>query len=321
VSTRIAVLDDYQGVARGCADWDQLGPDVEVDFWSDHIDDPAVLIHRLAGYEVVVAMRERTPFPAETLAGLTDLRLLVTTGPFNAVIDVDAAAEHGVVVCGTGGSRQPTVELTWALILAVTRGIPAEDAAIRRGDWQVGLGPELEGKTLGLCGLGFIGSAVARIGQAFGMPTIAWSENLTAERAAEFDTQLVTKAELFAQSDVLSVHLVLGPRTRGIVAAADLARMKPTSYLVNTARAPLVVEADLIEALEGGQIAGAALDVFDVEPLPADHAFRRLPNVVVTPHIGYVTRESYEVFYGDAVDDIAGYLAGAPRRVIRPSRR
>ncbi|EHY86998.1 D-2-hydroxyacid dehydrogenase family protein [Saccharomonospora azurea] len=311
---RIAILDDYQNVALTLADWDSL--DAEVRVFTEHIADQDELVRALAGFDVVVAMRERTPFPAALLSRLPDLRLLVTTGQRNASIDVEAARRQGIVVCGTGYLPHPTVELTWALILAAARHLPTEVQAMREGGWQTTLGTGLRGRTLGLLGLGRLGSQVARVGQAFGMRTIAWSQNLTADRAAEHDVTAVSKNELFASSDVLSVHLVLSKRTRGLVGAKELAAMKSTALLVNTSRAPIVDTDALLEALRQDTIGGAALDVYDVEPLPADHPLRSMPNVVLTPHIGFVTRETYEVFYRDAVEDIAAFRRGEPVRVL-----
>ncbi|WP_024873672.1 D-2-hydroxyacid dehydrogenase family protein [Saccharomonospora piscinae] len=311
---RIAILDDYQNVALELADWASLNADIQV--FTEHIADHDELVRRLAGFDVVVAMRERTPFPASLLARLPDLRLLVTTGQRNAAIDLDAAREHDVVVCGTGYLPHPTVELTWALILAAHRRLPVELAAMRDGGWQTTLGTSLRGATLGVFGLGRLGSQVARVGQAFGMRTVAWSRNLTAQRAAEHDVTAVSKDELLATSDVLTVHLVLSDRTRGLLGAAELAAMKDTALLVNTSRGPIVDTAALIDALRGGIIGAAALDVYDEEPLPADHPLRTLPNAVLTPHIGFVTRDVYEVFYRDAVADIAAFQAGAPVRVL-----
>ncbi|EHR51595.1 lactate dehydrogenase-like oxidoreductase [Saccharomonospora marina XMU15] len=311
---KIAILDDYQNVALSLADWDSLHADIEV--FTRHIADRDELVRRLAGFDVVVAMRERTPFPDEVLAGLPDLRLLVTTGHRNASIDVAAATRRGIVVCGTGYLPHPTAELTWALILAAVRHLPKEERAMREGGWQTTLGTSLHGSTLGLLGLGRLGSRVAGIGQAFGMRTIAWSHNLTPERAAEHGVTAVSKERLFAESDVLSIHLVLGERTRGLVTAAEFALMKPTALLVNTSRGPIVDESALVQALRQGDIGGAALDVYDTEPLPADHPLRSLPNTVLTPHIGYVTRDVYEVFYRDAVADIAAFAQGSPIRVI-----
>lgn len=313
---RIAILDDYQNVALSLADWDSLRADVEV--FTRHIADRDELVRSLAGFDVVVAMRERTPFPQEVLARLPDLRLLVTTGHRNASIDVEAAARHGIVVCGTGYLPHPTAELTWALILAALRHLPREERAMREGGWQSTLGTSLHGGTLGLLGLGRLGSRVARIGQAFGMRTIAWSHNLTPDRAAEHDVTAVSRQRLFAESDVLSIHLVLSGRTRGLVGAAELAAMKPTALLVNTSRGPVVDEAALVAALRQRRIGGAALDVYDTEPLPPDHPLRSLPNTVLTPHIGYVTSDVYEIFYRDAVADIAAFAEGSPVRVISP---
>jgi phosphoglycerate dehydrogenase-like enzyme len=311
---RIAILDDYQNVALGLADWSSL--DAEIVVFTEPFADVGEAVRAMAGFDVVVAMRERTRFPAEVLEQLGDLRLLVSTGPRNAAIDLAAAQRLGVTVCGTGYSARPTVELTWALILAAVRNLPEEAASVRAGGWQLSLGGGLDGKTLGLLGLGRIGSAVAAIGQAFGMATIAWSQNLTAEKAAEHGVRAVSRDELFAESDVLSVHLVLSDRSRGLVGAAELAAMKDTAILVNTSRGPIIDEAALIEALRAGRIGKAALDVYDTEPLPADHPLRALPNALLTPHIGYVSRELYETFYGDAVADIAAFRAGSPVRVM-----
>jgi phosphoglycerate dehydrogenase-like enzyme len=310
--TRIAILDDYQGVALSLADWSGF----EVEAFRDHLAGEDAVAERLADFDVVVAMRERTPFPRTLLERLPRLRLLVTTGMRNASIDLAAAREHGIVVSGTGGSGTTTAELTWGLVLAVTRGIPAEVAAVRSGGWQVGLGAGLHGGTLGILGLGRIGGQVARFGNAFGMRVIAWSENLTAERARECGAKLVARQTLLAEADVLTIHLVLGDRSRGLVGAPELAQMKPTAFLVNTSRGPIVQETALVEALEAGTIAGAAIDVFDEEPLPAEHPLRRLPNVVATPHIGYVTAGSYRIFYGEAAEDVRAFLAGQPVRIV-----
>jgi phosphoglycerate dehydrogenase-like enzyme len=261
-------------------------------------------------------MRERTPFPAALFAHLPNLKLLVTAGMRNAAIDLEAAAARGVTVCGTDMLPYPTAELTWGLILAFARNIAHEDRAMRDGKWQTTIGTGLKGKTLGLVGLGRLGAQVATIGKAFGMEIIAWSQNLTAEHAASAGARRVDKATLFAESDVISIHLVLGERTRGLVKAADLARMKKTAFLVNTSRGPIVEESALVAALAEGSIAGAAIDVYDREPLPADHQLRRLANTVLTPHLGYVTAENYRLVYGQAVEAIAAYLAGTPIRVL-----
>ncbi|MET7998129.1 D-2-hydroxyacid dehydrogenase family protein [Amycolatopsis sp. NPDC005232] len=311
---KIAILDDYQNVALSYADWDSLGADIEV--ITEAFTGPDDVVRKLAGFDVAVAMRERTRFPAEVLDRLPDLRLLVSTGRRNAAIDVAAAKRNGVVVSATGYLGPPTLEHTWALILAAARNLPADVRSMQEGGWQVGVGTVLSGKTLGLLGLGRLGSASAKIGQAFGMETIAWSPNLTPEKAAEHGVTAVGKDELFERSDVLSVHVVLSDRSRGLVGAAELARMKPTALLVNTSRGPIVDEAALVDALRSRQIAAAALDVYDVEPLPADHPVRGLDNVILTPHVGYVSRETYEIFYRDAVEDIAAFQAGEPIRVM-----
>lgn len=314
---RVALLDDYQGVsldllaAAGPAD-----PRVSWDAFTDHLDDEDRLVERLRGYGAVVAMRERTAFPRAVLEQLPDLRLLVTTGPRNAVIDEEACAELGITLCGTSGSVQSTAELTWALILAALRHVPEEVANVRGGGWMTTVGADLHGATLGLLGLGRIGAMVARVGAAFGMELIAWSQNLTAERCAELGATLVGREELFSRSDVLSVHLVLSDRTRGLVGAAELASMKPTAWLVNTSRGPICDEGALARACADGVIAGAALDAYGVEPLPAGHPFRTLPNVLATPHIGYVSNDVYAAFHRHIAEDVTAFLDGAPVRVI-----
>ena len=312
---RVAVLDDYQGVARSHADWDQLHG-VTVEYFADHVSDADTLVARLTPFDVVVAMRERTPFPRTILERLPNLRLLVTTGPFNAAIDVEAAREGGVTVCGTGGTLWNTSELTWALILATARSLPAEDAAIRAGGWQRTVGRTLHGATLSVLGLGNLGSVVARLGLAFGMEVVAWSPNLTAERCGTVGVALVERDELFRRADVLTVHLKLSPRSAGLVGARELEMMKPTALLINTSRGPIVEETALASALERGALAGAGLDVFSVEPLPADHPLRHAPNTVLSPHLGYVTEDCYRIFYGDAVEDIVAWQSGNPIRVI-----
>ena len=316
---RIAVLDDFQSVSADFADWSRLPEAAEVVSFADHLDDEDAVADRLAGFDVVVAMRERTPFPRSLLERLPKLRLLVTTGARNAAIDVAAAADLGVSVCGTGAHPTGTVELTWALVLAVARHVPEEDAGLRAGGWQRTVGTDLAGATLGVVGLGRLGTRVARIGQAFGMDVIAWSQNLTAQRAAEAGVRLVERGELFATADVVTVHLVLSDRTRGLVGRDELARMKRSAILVNTSRGPIVDEAALVEALSEGRIAGAGIDVYDREPLPADSPLRSAPRTVLTPHLGYVTRDTYRVFYGDAVEDVAAWMRGAPIRVIPPA--
>jgi phosphoglycerate dehydrogenase-like enzyme len=311
----VAVLDDYQRVAEGLADWKSLGADAKVEFFGDHQDDEDAIVKRLAPFNVIAIMRERTPFPRSLVERLPNLKLLVTTGVRNASIDVEACKARGVTVCGTR-AREGTAELAWGLVLAVARGIPQQDRALRDGRWQLGLGVELREKTLGILGLGRLGSRVAGFGKAFGMKLIAWSQNLTAERTAAEGAELVSKDELFERADVLTIHLVLGERTRGLVGAKELAKMKPSAYLVNTSRGPIVDETALVEALHAGKIAGAAIDVYDREPLPKDHPLRNAPNTVLTPHIGYVSRETYEIFYGDTVEDIKAWRGGSPVRVV-----
>jgi phosphoglycerate dehydrogenase-like enzyme len=316
--TRVAILDDYQAVARRMADWGSLPAGTEVVVFTDHLSETGAVAARLADFDAVVAMRERTPFPRALLERLPRLKLLVTTGMRNASIDVGAAVERKIVVCGTSGLPYPTAELAWGLILALVRRIPIEDRATREGRWQVSVGLGLNGKTLGVIGLGGLGSRVAKIGRAFEMEVVAWSQNLTATRAAEVGATLVSKDELLARSDVISIHLVLGDRTRGLLGARELSRMKPTAYLVNTSRGPIVDEAALVAALRQGTIAGAGLDVYDEEPLPLDHPLRNLPNTAITPHLGYVTEEGYQIFYGQALEDVQAWLAGQPVRVLRP---
>jgi len=315
---RIAVLDDYQGVALTSADWSVLPPGCTVDVAREHLVGED-LVAFLTDARVVVAMRERTAVDAALLDRLPALELVVTTGMRNAAIDVSAAAERGVTVCGTGGLAGPATELTWALILAGLRRIPEEAAAMRDGAWQTTMGQGLEGRTLGLLGLGHIGQRMARVAHAFDMRVTAWSPNLTAERAAAAGAEPVGKRELFATADVVSVHLKLGDRSRGLVGAEELRAMRPDAWLVNTSRGPIVDEAALLTAVREGWIAGAALDVYDEEPLPADHPFRDTPGILATGHVGYVTGDNYRTFYTDAVEDVAAYLAGAPVRRLDPA--
>jgi len=317
---RVAVLDDYQQVALQMTDWGVLPPDTEVQVFRDHLSDQAAVAQRLKDFEVVVAMRERTPFPRGLLEQLPRLQLLVTTGMRNAAIDLEAATDCGVLVCGTGGVLYPTAELTWGLILALLRHIPREDHATRAGQWQVSMGTGLQGKVLGVIGLGNLGSQVATVGKAFQMPVVAWSQNLTAERAAQFGAALVSKDELLSRADIVTIHLVLSDRTRRLLGARELGLMKPTAYLVNTSRGPIVEERALVEALQKGTIAGAALDVFDAEPLPRDHPLRRLENTVITPHVGYVTTETYRIFFSHIVENIRAFLDGAPTRALNAPR-
>src|SRR2546426_1091648 len=315
---RVAILDDYQGVARRMADWTSLPAGTELVIFADHLNDAGAVAARLADFDAVVAMRERTAFPRALLEKLPRLRLLVTTGMRNASIDVGAAVERGVIVCGTAGLPYPTAELTWALIPALVGRTPAEDRATREGRWQISCGLGLNGKTLGMIGLGGLGSRVAKVGRAFEMDVIAWSQNLTEARAAEVGAKLVAKDELLARADVASIHLVLSDRTRGLIGARELSLMKRTAYLINTSRGPIVDESALVAAVRKGTIAGAGLDVYDDEPLAPDHPLRDLPNTVITPHLGYVTEEGYRIFYEQALEDVKAWLAGQPVRVLRP---
>ncbi len=310
--TKIAVLDDYQGVARSYADWSGL----DITVFRDHQADQGRVIERLKPFDVICAMRERTPLTRAVIEALPNLKLIVTTGMRNASIDVDAARERGVMVCGTSGTNAPTAELAMGLILSLARSIPQAGRDMRTGQWQKTVGRTLEGATLGLLGLGRLGGAVASYAKAFNMNLIAWSQNLTEERAAEHGARLVDKATLFREADFISVHLILSDRTRGLVTAADLASMKPDAYLVNTSRGPIVDEDALLQALQAGRIGGAGLDVFGVEPLPADHPLRTMDNVVLTPHLGYVTDDTYRVFYPQTVECVRAWIAGAPVRVI-----
>jgi len=328
---RVAILDDYQRVSLASADWSAVRSLGQIDVFDTHIARTEALVSALDPYDVVVAMRERTYFDAERLGQLPRLRLLVTTGMGNASIDLSAAAARGVTVCGTGGIGSATAELTWGLILALLRHIPDEDRRLKLagraggaalgvgGSWQQTVGVGLEGKRLGLVGLGNQGRRVARIGRAFGMQVAAWSQNLDPSVAAEEQVEAVSKEALFSASDVVSVHYKLSSRSEGVVGAAELALMKPSAYLVNTSRGPLVDSAALVAALRAGTIAGAALDVYDVEPLPLSSPLRSAPNVVLTPHLGYVTEETYQVFYGDAAEDIVAFSKGAPVRVLPAS--
>jgi phosphoglycerate dehydrogenase-like enzyme len=305
---KVAILDDYQNVALSMADWSPLANLAEITVFNDHVADIGNLIQRLLPFDVICVMRERTPLPRAVIERLPNLKLIASTGPGNASIDQDAAAERGIEIRHTGYSSTPTIEFTWALILAMARNIPLENRSLRQGGWQVAVGEQLAGKTLGLLGLGHIGSAVGIIGRAFRMNVIAWSQNLTAERAAEKGVQLVSKDVLFSTADFLSIHVRLSERTKGLVGATELAQMKPTSRLINTSRGPIVDPAALLEALATGQIAGAALDVYDDEPLDNPHPLRELPNVLATPHIGYVSQELYRTFYGDTVRNIVQWL-------------
>lgn len=313
---RCAVLDDFQGAATESADWSALADRVEVVFHDTHFADDDALAAALADTDIAVTLRERVPFPASLIARLPRLKLLVASGMRNTVIDYAAAEAHGVTVCGTASSSTPPVELTWALLLGLARGIVEESNALRtEGPWQSTVGADLHGRRLGLLGLGKIGGPVARIGLAFGMEVSAWSQNLTKERAEEVGVhRAASREELLADSDFVSVHLALGDRTRGLLGPAELALLKPTAYLINTSRAAIVDQDALLAALYGGRIAGAGIDVFDTEPLPAGHPMRTAPRLLATPHLGYVSRANYTTYYGQAVENIQAYLAGSPVR-------
>jgi D-3-phosphoglycerate dehydrogenase len=314
---RAAILDDYQNCALTLADWSSIAKDVEVKVFTKPIGDDDAVIKALQGFAIINMMRERTPFNRKVIEGLPELKLLITTGARNASIDLKACAERGITVCGTGGFGNPTTGVAIGLLLELTRRVGWENNRMKSGEaWQVTLGHDVEGMTLGVLGLGKLGQRVANVAKALGMKVIAWSQNLTPEKAKEAGAEYVTKEELFARADVLSLHVVLSDRTRGIVGAKELGAMKKTAYLVNTSRGPLVDEAALIAALKNKTIAGAGLDVFNVEPLPLDHPFRKMDNVVVTPHLGYVSEENYRKQYPDVVEDIRAWLDGKPMRVV-----
>jgi phosphoglycerate dehydrogenase-like enzyme len=312
----VTILDDYQSVALEMADWEAVRQRFELEVRHEHIADADALVAALARSEVIVAMRERTPFPRSILTRLPALRLLITTGMVNHSFDLAAARELGVTVCGTGGAGNAMPELTIGMIIALLRSFAAEDAAVRAGGWQHTVGVGLAGRTLGVVGLGRLGIPVARLAQALGMEVVAWSPNLTAERAAEHGARALSKRELFATADVITIHMPLSERSRGLIGADDLALMRPTAYLINTSRGPIVDEGALVDALRERRIAGAGLDVYDVEPLPVDHVLRALPNTLLLPHIGYVIEDSYRVMYADAVEDILAWADGSPVRVL-----
>jgi len=305
---KVAILDDYQNVALQLADWSRVRRHAEITVFNDHIAVPSAVVERLRPFDAMCVMRERTPLPREILQQLPNLKLIASTGPRNASIDTKAAAGLGIAVTATGYDATPTIEFAWSMIRASMRGIDREAASLRAGGWQTGLGSNLRGKSLAVVGLGNIGQEIARIGLAFGMKVIAWSQNLTEEKASAAGATLVDKHTLFREADIVTVHLVLSSRTRGLIGAPEFALMKPTARFVNTSRGPIVDEAALVEALQARRIAGAAIDVFDVEPLPPDHPFRKLENVLATPHIGYVSEDLYRTFYGDAADSIAKWL-------------
>jgi D-3-phosphoglycerate dehydrogenase len=314
---RAAILDDYQGVALKYADWSPIAQDVEVTVFNEPFRDQAEAIEKLQGFAIVAGMRERTPFPRAAIEALPELKLLITTGARNNSFDLKAAAERGITVCGTGTVGNPTVGIVFGLILELTRRIGFENARLKAGaPWQTTIGLDLEGLTLGIVGLGKLGGRVAAVGKAFGMNVIAWSPNLTPEKAAEGGAAYATREEVFAKADIVTIHVVLSDRSRGLVGADELSRMKKTAYLINTARAPIVDQLALLKALDEQRIAGAGLDVFEVEPLPLDHPYRRLDNVVITPHLGYVSEQTYRRFFPDIVENIRAFIDGKAVRVI-----
>ncbi len=316
---RAAILDDYQNVARKFADWSPIAKDVDVTVFDKPFASQAEAIKALQGFAIVAGMRERTPFPRAVIEALPDLKLLITTGARNNSFDVKAAAARGVTVCGTGTAGNPTVGIVFGLMLELTRHIGFENARMKAGQaWQTTLGQDLEGLTLGIVGLGKLGQRVAKVAQAFGMKVQAWSQNLTPEKAREAGVDYASREDLFATSDFVTIHLVLSDRSRGLIAADDLGRMKSSACLINTARAPIVDQAALLKALQDRHIAGAGLDVFEVEPLPPDHPYRKLDNVVITPHLGYVSQQNYAKYYPDIVEDIRAWLDGKPVRTIAP---
>ncbi|MEE8350405.1 MAG: D-2-hydroxyacid dehydrogenase family protein [Acidobacteriota bacterium] len=315
---KLAILDDYQRVAETIVDWSELPDQIELKVFTDHLHEEGELVARLKDFQILMGMRERTPFPRSLLAQLPELRLLITTGDHNASFDLEAATEMGIVVGGTGAAGEGPAELTWGLILGLLRHIPQEDRLTRQGNWGTTVGSGLKGRTLGLVGLGHIGARMARVAHAFEMNVIAWSQNLTGERAAQCGSTLVDKETLLRESDIVSIHVRLGPRSRGLIGAAELTLMKPSAYLVNTSRGQIVEEQALIDALEQGTIAGAALDTFDIEPIPTEHPFLRLPNTVLTPHVGYVTQEAYQAYYTGVVTSVQAFTSGAPVKVLNP---
>ncbi len=315
---RVAILDDYQGVALNLADWKSLQPEVQVEAIPEHIADTDTLAKRLHGFEAVILMRERTPLPRALIEKLPNLKLVITTGPQNASVDAKALAERGIVFCGTAGIGAPTAELAWGLMIGLLRHIPQEDRAIRQGRWQTKIGYSAEGKTLGIIGVGKLGKAMVGYAKAFNMPVIGWSRSFNDEKAAELGIKSVTKEELFKQADIVTIHVNLNEQSRGMVGAAELGLMKPTSYLINTSRGPIVDETALLNALKARHIVGAAIDVYDREPTTKDHPYFGLDNIIVTPHLGYVIEENMRVNYGHAVENIRAFLAGNPIRVVKP---
>lgn len=314
---RCAILDDYQNVALSMADWSKIKADAEIKVFNEPFASADEAAKALTGFDIVCLMRERTPFPRAMFERLPGLKLVVTTGMRNAAIDMQAAKDRGVMVCGTDSAGHPTAELTIGLMIDLARKISVENARMKSGEpWQVTVGGDLNGKTLGILGLGRLGQRVAKVGLAFGMKVIAWSQNLTPEKCREAGVEYATKDDLLRQSDFITIHMVLSPRSRGLIGAHELSLMKPQAYLVNTSRGPLIDEGALIGALKENRIAGAGLDVYDVEPLPRDHTFRKLPNVLLTPHLGYVTTDNYRLFYGQTAEDVRAFLDGKPVRVI-----
>jgi phosphoglycerate dehydrogenase-like enzyme len=314
---RAAILDDYQNVALKLADWSKLAKDVEIKVFDKPFAGQDEAIKALQGFAIVVGMRERTPFPRKVIEALPDLKLLITTGAKNNSFDIKAAAERGVTVCGTGGAGNPTTGIAFGLMLELTRKVGFENARMKAGEpWQVTIGQDLEGLTLGVVGLGKLGQRVAGVAKAFGMKVIAWSQNLTPEKAKEVGVDYASKEDLFKNSDFVTIHYQLGERSRGLITADDIGRMKPSAYLINTARAPIVDQSALLKALQGKKIAGAGLDVFEVEPLPLDHPYRKLDNVVITPHLGYVSEQNYRKYFPDIVEDIRAWLDKKPVRVV-----
>ena len=314
---RCAILDDYQNVALKLADWGKVKDRVEIKVFNDHLGGHDRVIAALQGFEIIVAMRERTGFPKKVIDALPELKLLITTGMRNASIDTEAAKARGITVCGTGTFGNPTSAVAIGLMLELTRRIGFENARLHAGaPWQTTIGLDLDGMTLGTVGLGKLGTRTANIAKAFGMKVLAWSQNLTAEKCREAGVDYASKDELFRQSDFITIHVVLSGRTRGLIGAAELALMKPTAFLVNTSRGPIIDEAALISVLQQRKIAGAGFDVFDIEPLPLDHPYRKMDNVVITPHLGYVSEQNYRRYFADAVDDIRGFLDGKPARVL-----
>jgi D-3-phosphoglycerate dehydrogenase len=314
---RTAILDDYQNVAMGLADWSPLAKDVEIKVFNKPFGSQDEVVKALQGFTVVVGMRERTPFPRKVIEALPDLKLLITTGARNNSFDVKACAERGVTVCGTGAVGSPTTGIAFGLMLELTRRIGFENARLKAGaPWQTTIGQDLEGLTLGILGLGKLGQRSAAVGKAFGMKTMAWSQNLTVEKAKAVGAGYVSKEDLFRIADFITIHLVLSDRSRGLVGAKELGLMKKSAYLINTSRGPIVDEKALIAALQSKSIAGAGLDVFDIEPLPLDHPFRKMDNVVITPHLGYVSEQNYRKYFPDIVEDIRAWLDGKPVRII-----